>query len=175
MDDIGARKLLAVLDSDPARASEKFANLRLNLLRYFEWNHAASPEDLAQEVLCRALARVNQGQSVFAANPKSYFFGIARNVLFEHWKRVPDPLPISAASGPCLASSGGLAEMERELLLSECLDQLPPDDRELIVRYYGEGSDEVLAGLSISSNALRIRIHRIKTRMEQWARANDSF
>ena len=169
MADAAIDRLLSVLDPDPVCASEKYAALRLKLLKYFEWNRAAWPEDLAHEVICRALARIHEGQPVYASNPQSYFFGVARNVLMEHWKRMPDPLPLSEAPETRMVSIEGAEQTERRLLLSECLQQLPPDDRDLIVRYYSEGSDCVRQHMGISSNALRIRIHRIKARLEQWA------
>ena len=62
--------------------------------------------------------------------------------------------------------------------LEKCLDELPNDDRELILEYYrSEGREKIerrseLAGrLGLSKNALILRASRIRTRLEGCVRS----
>jgi RNA polymerase sigma factor (sigma-70 family) len=125
-------------------------------------------------VICRALGRISEGQEVYAADPQSYFFGIARNVLREEWKR-SSAEPLSLPEDPELerSSTEDLKRLERRMLLAECLRQLPAEERQLILEYFAEGPDRLVRQMGISANALRIRIHRIKSKLEQAHRHSD--
>ena len=78
-------QLLAILDPDPGRAEERYVELHQKLVRYFEWNRAAEPEDMAQEALKRGFTRLQQGQKITIDDAAGYFFGIARNLVREGW------------------------------------------------------------------------------------------
>jgi DNA-directed RNA polymerase specialized sigma24 family protein len=66
---------------------------------------------------------------------------------------------------------------ERMEALQECLDRLPPSSRDLILDYHeGERRGRIdnrraiAERLDIPLNALRIRVHRIRTRLERCVR-----
>jgi hypothetical protein len=69
--------LLAIFHTNPSRATERYAELYRNLVRYFEWNRKPDAEDLAQETLKRGFSRLQQGQKITTKDPAGYFFGIA--------------------------------------------------------------------------------------------------
>lgn len=164
----GTERFLAVLDQDPVRAEQKCALLRERLVFYFRKNHVSSPEDLAQEVFLRARRRIGEGQTVYAEHPESYFFGIARNLLREEWKRatrqeeeLPEELP---------APFAGSENMERRMLLEDCLRNLESDNRALLKTYIHEGPERTGLAYGISANAASIRFHRLVARLRVQAR-----
>ena len=160
-------RFLAVLDPDPVRAEQKCALLREKLVFYFRKNRVSSPDDLAQEVFLRARNRIGEGQTIYAEHPESYFFGIARNLLREEWKRasrqeeeLPEelPAPISDAES-----------MERRMLLEDCLRNLEADNRSLLKTYIHEGPERTGLVYGISANAASIRFHRLVARLREHA------
>ena len=126
----------SITDPDLVRAEASSEDLRGQLRRFFEWHRSQDPEDLVQEVLYRALKRLSEGAQVYAADPRSYFFGIARNLLKEGWK---SPRRREEMLDPCewdrRASSARDAEqVEANLAIGECLERLSQPDSQLIGR-----------------------------------------
>jgi DNA-directed RNA polymerase specialized sigma24 family protein len=181
--------LLSSLDADRERAAERYEALRRALTTYFEFRDVPSPEELADETINRVARRLSEGREIYAGNPNSYFYGVARNVWREHLaapgKAVSsvDDLPPGrvAADDPfeSRARAAERAEYERRLeCLEGCLGGLKPDERGLITDYYqGErdvkiGNRKALADrLGLPTNALRIRACRLRARLEDCVRA----
>jgi len=46
-------RLLRRLDADPNRAAERYQELRRLLIKFFFWNRASHPKDLADETIAR--------------------------------------------------------------------------------------------------------------------------
>lgn len=181
-------KLLASLDTDRERAAEKYEDLRRTLVTYFEFRDAPVPEDLADETLNRAARRLCEGQEVYASNPASYFYGVARNVWREHLagpgKNVLSfeelPAGRAGAEDPFETSARDQERAEREkrlTCLEQCLHTMAPDARELITSYYQGERDVKIRGrkalaerLGLPPNALRIRACRIRAKIEECVR-----
>jgi len=165
------RAAFKIFGGEPKQAEEQFRVLRQKLLCFFEWNRCSSPEDLAHETICRALRRIAEGAEIYADNPQSYFFGVARNLLLEEWKRsASDPLPMPEnfeVEVPA-EDTGGLSPLERKMLLGEGLRRLPPEESYLILRYFSDGPEPLCTQLNMSHNAMRIRVHRIRKKLEQY-------
>jgi RNA polymerase sigma factor (sigma-70 family) len=160
------QEFLLLFDPDPARAEEKLAALFGRLVKFFEWRNCVSPEDLAQETLARGLAKVSEGAEIYSADPVSYFFGIAKNIVRE------DRRPRRYESSVCLDDLPGVASPEfnrvdAEIQLNQCLSRLPESDRELLVRFHTEDHQSVCAHLRLTANALRVRVHRARKKLEK--------
>jgi DNA-directed RNA polymerase specialized sigma24 family protein len=173
-------QLLKYLHPDRTEAGDRYESIRERLIKYFECRECLYGEDLADETIDRVARKIAEGTEVWASNPISYFYGVARNVSREHWNS-PER---RALSTDCLSESmqacsdlKRIKEIEaqdqltplRVTALKECLDRLKAESREVIIEYYnGEKTDRkrqrrVLANeLGIPPNALRIRIHRIR-------------
>jgi len=52
--------------------------------------------------------------------------------------------------------------------LNECLLHLAPAEREIIVGYFLDDPEAVGKRLGITLNALRIRVHRIRKKLEMY-------
>lgn len=168
-------RLLETLDRDPDVAAQRYKRVRRRLERLFEWRGARFPEDLADETLTRVARKLDQGVVIEADDPYPYFCGVAHRLFKEilreerQERRFRDP-----ASWPRPPAAGDEPDDERMSVLQECLARLRPDARELLLEYNeGEGrlrieSRQAMASrLGIPMNALRIRIHRIRMRLER--------
>lgn len=163
-------ELLVILDPDHERAEEKYVELYYKLARYFEWNRQPDPEDLAQEALKRGFVRLQQGQKITVDDPAGYFFGIARNLLRER----ASSRNVEEFEEQHLAQTHrffyGLDTHEQRVFLRECLEGLPDDDLNLLLAYV-EGKIEAWgANAGIPPGAARMRVHRIRRRLEMLVR-----
>lgn len=173
-------RLLEILHPDPDRAALRYKRVRRRLERLFEWRGARFPEDLADETLTRVARKLDQGLEIHADDPYPYFCGVAHRLFKEllreerQERRFRDP-----ASWPAPTEVGGedTADDERATSLQECLDRLTPEMRDLILEYYeGDGRERIqnrqamATRMGVPMNALRIRAHRIRMRIERCVR-----
>src|SRR6516165_9977310 len=77
--------LLEWLDSDRARAGERYEIIRRKLVKFFEWRGAAEAADLADRTIDRVSLKLEEGGVRREENPSAYFYGVARNILKESW------------------------------------------------------------------------------------------
>ena len=169
--------LLAQLHPDRERAGELYEGIRRRLIRLFEWRGCAFPEDLADDTFNRVARKLAEGVEFHSPDPYSYFCGVAhlrfkevsrsaareRRALDAHGDLLlPTPLPVVPDE-----ETG-----DRRLdCLRECLATLKPDQQALVLKYHqGEGNIRNRKALSeelgIPMNALRIRVHRLRRRLE---------
>jgi RNA polymerase sigma factor (sigma-70 family) len=166
--------LLLWLDADRERAGKKYENIRHSLIKIFSWRGCAEAEDLADETIDRVGHKVKVLAPTYTGDPALYFFGVAKKLLLEYNRRKTalQPLP---AKLPDLAepqAEPDASEQMRECLRN-CLQRLSPQNRDLILSYYQQtkrakiDSRKGLAQkLTIAANALRVRVHRIRTSMQ---------
>ncbi|MGE0446741.1 MAG: hypothetical protein AB7P99_16060 [Vicinamibacterales bacterium] len=163
-------RFLAALDPDPTVAAERYEQIRLKLLRFFEWRGADFPEAQVDETLTRVIRKLDEGEPLRDAG--TYCYGVARLVLLER-RRLREREREAAAGFHALAGTDLDAEVEHRLAcLRPCLAMLSTSDRHLIAEYYRhERPDQIAARrrlgatLGIGLNALRIRAHRLRERL----------
>ena len=175
------RKLLDFLDSDPERAADAYETIRRKLTRLFEWRGCYNPDDLVDETINRVARKVDQGEKILTQEPYHYFCGVARFVFHEVIRRQQrERSAVEQERWSLATQAGSEVDFEAELRM-KCLQQglqsLPQEHGELILRYYqGEKSKkianrrELAAELGIQLNALRIRAHRIRQKLESRVR-----
>lgn len=177
--------LLGALAADRDTAASRYEAIRARLLKFFECRGCPIPEDLADDTINRVARRLYEGRQIWTSEPASYFYGVARNVLREYWASPErgferlDALPPLAhpqtdGRRHLEAESERLYAERRLDWLIACLDQLPAESRELILDYYrGDRGERIrhrqqlAERLGIPPNALRIRAHRIRERLER--------
>lgn len=170
-------RLLAIFDRDRGRAGERYEEVRRALVKFFECKGGRFPEELADETLDRVARRLAEGETIRAEDPVVYVHGVARNVLRGDWaqRQRAGGTPVAA---PEQAAEETAARAERRMsCLDRCLSTLPPETRRLVLQYYAderrakiEGRRELAESLHIGLNALRIRMHRIRVRLESCVR-----
>jgi DNA-directed RNA polymerase specialized sigma24 family protein len=153
-------------------SGERYEQLRRRLLVYFGAQRHAGAEEAADETLDRAARRLAEGVEVTSV--ESFVLGIARNVVREGWKR-PRVVEVDWRR---MASPEAGAEEPALDCLDRCLERLAPASRSWVERFYaGEGGVKIraraalAAELGIDANALRVRMHRVRGKLEACVRA----
>jgi DNA-directed RNA polymerase specialized sigma24 family protein len=161
--------LLAQLDADRHEAGNKYEVLRRKLMKFFEWRGCSCPDDLADETMNRVARNLEAGEQIH--NFVAYCVGTARHVFLEslRTRQRERDLQDMQQSLPTLAEDPDL----RLGCLECCLRELSQEDFKLIVQYYEDNKQarikarrNLAAQLEIPLNALRIRTHRIRVRLE---------
>ena len=163
-------RLLAAFDPDREQAGERYEVLRRKLVTFFECRRTPSPEDEADETLSRLAARLESGEIVRSL--AAYAYGVARLVALE---RARSPwVPLSGAeAGATISPLADEDDDARLVCLRRCLAGLPQEQRALVISYYqGAQSGRIRHRVQLaeghgSMNALRIRVHRVRTALEQ--------
>ncbi len=158
--------LLDWLDSDREQAGIKYEQIRSSLIKIFTGRGCIDAEELADETINRVTGKIREIQNDFTGDPARYFYGVAKLVYMEYWRRkppqTPPPPPDSAR-----------AELEYRCL-ERCIERLSEEDRGLLLREYGakgrtqaERRKALADELGISLNALRIRVYRIRVGLKE--------
>ena len=174
--------LLAQLDSDRDRAGERYETIRRKLVRIFEWRGCSTPEELADETMNRVARRLAQGIELRASDPYGYFCGVAHLVHKEWLRRAAREQRGLAAGGALIPAFDDEEPSDRRLeCLRQCLAALEPDQRTLVLRYHqgatSQGETNIRNRQALASevglpmNALRIRVHRIRRKLESCVHA----
>src|SRR6266404_6772995 len=171
--------MLDWLDADRERAGCKYEAIRLRLIKIFNCRGCQDAEELADEAINRVIARIVEIADGYQGDPALYFYGVSQKVFLEYSRKTRGPLahvPIESAGVRLSTPAVILMEdIEPEYrCLEHCLDQLPSENRDLVVRYYQQERQakiddrKKLAGeLGIAVNALRLRAHRIRLTLQR--------
>ncbi len=158
---------LAWLDPNREEAGKKYEDIRRRLIKMFSSRGCFCPEDLADETINRVIVKVPDIKDCYRGDPGRYCGGVARNVLHEYARKRTVPVSRPKADPP--------EARERELeCLDRCLNEVAVAQRSIILRYYeGEKGTriQIRSGmareLGTEPNALRLRIHRIRTVLQK--------
>lgn len=167
--------LLASLHPDREQAAEMYETIRRKLIRLFEWRGCESPEDLTDETFNRVARRLSEGVEVRSSN-FGYFYGVAHLVYKEVRRRAArEQRALEGGEWPPRQPEEEPEDDRRLACLRRCLDQLPPDQKNLLLRYHqGESNirnrKDLSRELGIPINALRIRVHRVRRKLESCVR-----
>jgi DNA-directed RNA polymerase specialized sigma24 family protein len=169
--------LLRQLGPDRDLAGVRYEQLRRRLVTIFTYRGCAQPEELADETMDRVARRLMETRlAAEISDPAPFVFGVAWNVAKERLKRqrtvaLPDGWD-SADHGQSEATTPGSGI--RHDCLDRCLRCLSAEDRDVVLTYYQEEGlakirhrSDIARHLKISSNALRLRIHRITLRLRE--------
>lgn len=166
-------KLLLALGDDRDSGGEKYLEIRGNLIRFFEWRGCPFPEDHADETFNRIAKRVAEGEQL--QNPSGYAIGVARLLVLEILKsRQREQEAINELTPRTEAAADhDDGDQGRIDCLRQCLQNLPAENRQLIVEYYqGEKGDKIrnrkklMESLGIPVNTLRMRALRLRERLQ---------
>jgi DNA-directed RNA polymerase specialized sigma24 family protein len=161
--------LLRSLDPDREKAGERYEEIRRRLIRLFEYRGCESPEDLADETINR-VARQLAGELTLHSDPYAYFCGVARLLTLEKVRQ--DVRQRKVLDAQSWAAPAPEDEPDPRLdHLRHCLQQLSSAHQELLLRYHqGEqriqDRKRICKDLRIEMNALRIRVHRLRRKIE---------
>lgn len=168
----GLEALLAALDPDRDSAGRRYETIRRKLIRLFEWRGCDAPEDLADETINRVARRMAEGVELRSSDPYGYFCGVAHLVYKEVLRSsARERAALEAGDWPSAAAEEPSSD-RRLQCLRRCLGQIPQDQRRLVLVYHQEDNHiqsrrALSQELGIPMNALRIRVHRLRRRLEE--------
>jgi DNA-directed RNA polymerase specialized sigma24 family protein len=153
--------LLLRLEPDYSDPDKRYKQLRLKMVKFFAWRRCEDTDGLADETISRAVKNLSAGEEIRADNPYSYIYAIAKHVFMEYVREKSKRETIANGLPSHLQSHSPNLQDCR----TQCLQKLSSDKLSLLEQYYmGEESREKLAKmLNISLNALRLKVHRLKT------------
>jgi RNA polymerase sigma factor (sigma-70 family) len=149
-------------------AGRKYEDIRYRLIKIFTCRGCSEAEDLADDTINRVAKKLVKIKDVFEGNRAAYFYGVAHKVYLEYLRKrrtpfIPPPLSLDAEE----------TEQEYECL-EQCIGQLPPGQRELVIEYYQEDKGAKIISrkrlaekLGIGLNAMRIRACRIRAALQE--------
>ena len=163
---------LATLDRDRDKAGQKYEDIRLKLLKYFQWCGSDMPDIDADETINRVTRRIYEGEDVY--NLTGYIYGVAKLVHAESLKQRNLRRALDEGSLIELSSIGIEVDVANyQACLERCLGRLSDEDREIITEYYRYKKTEKIdcrkrlaARLGISLNTLRVKMHRQRMNLE---------
>lgn len=152
-------KLLARLEPDLTDPMARYKQLRLKMIKFFQWKRCGDAESLADETIARTAKSILEGNEIYADNPYVFILVIARNVYREYVRKEIKHRTLMS----------NLSEPETELRDSEdckvqCLLSLPPDKLRLLQEYFldEKSSKQLAEEHKTTINGLRLQIHRLK-------------
>jgi len=145
----------------------RYLDIESRLVRFFAWKGSLVPDELAFVTLSRVAKKCRELTATFTGDPLAYCYGVAKNVFLESIRPPRWGLPVPDPDPP------EVKETMQECL-DECLNELKAKDRTLILEYYrGERGVKIdtrkrlAEAMKLTTNALRIRVHRMRERLGQ--------
>lgn len=174
------RSFLKTLGAEESDAAEKYVELRERLERFFEWRDCESVEDLADIVFDRTIKKIIEGEKI--ENAEAYCFSVSKFVLLENRRESLRKVQFDenlrqTAHGIGTESNDDELKRKRFSCLDRCLTEFPVDIRSLLIRYFETDERTMISSrrtladaLGINLNSLRIRISRLKAKLEKCTR-----
>ena len=166
--------LLNWLNPDRDCAGDEYVRMHRRLAKIFEARGCLRPEECADETFNRVGRQLLEGKEIRTENPAIYIDGVARLILREQWSK-PAPEQIEEipadklAQGPDLEVSAKHEKERWHVCLESCLQQLPPESRELLLEYYSEDKirkietrNRMARQLGVATAVLRNRIFKLR-------------
>jgi DNA-directed RNA polymerase specialized sigma24 family protein len=170
--------ILMWLDRDRETAALKYEELRRSLIKILGWHSCVDAAGLADEVFNRVACKVEGLIGVYQGDPRLYFYAVANNLVKEQHKQNKVHVSIDDVDLPANESlEDDLNDEAKTRSLEcfrECLQQLSPENRALVVDYYQKEKQakidhrkQIAARLGIELNALRVKMHRMRVGLEE--------
>lgn len=125
-------------------------------------------EDAVAEDLCaEAFTRAWSGWPPRRKQALPWLYGIARNVVLEHYRGRSHTLPLESVAPEYVREPSAEDHATASADLSRALSQLSQADREILTLHAWEGlsPSDIGAALGITANSARVRLHRSRTRL----------
>jgi DNA-directed RNA polymerase specialized sigma24 family protein len=173
-------KLLAWLDADRKAAAAKYEECRRTLIDFFRNKGCKHSDECADATFDRAGEIILGGRMGERKDAVSYLLRVAHFVRLEYLRHPasfianPGELQDSQPDDAAQESEDEWLDQRRHECMQKCLQNFPPESRELIMRYYEIRTapekakqkvrmfEELAALYHKTHNALRIEVHRMR-------------
>lgn len=162
--------LLGILSHDRDEAGTLYAQIRNDLVRFFETRDCRDADILADETLFRVAAKAHTFDPNRHTRPTSFIFGFANKILLEY-SRDPHRMRITYDRWVQSELSHALVSEETDDLdnniecLRKCLAEMNEEDRALVLQYYSREKQEKIADRKRMAEALGIRMETLHMRV----------
>ena len=171
------RRLLAWLDDGVESNGERYLEMRRRLVAYFDRRNRPGADELADETFNRIASTLEKTGLIATRPPARYCYVVAKFVLLEDIRRQNRHIPLDETWNADLARGAVrtgpdevvIVREQRLDCLDRCLEELKPEQRDLIVEYYAdvrrqkiERRRALAARLGVTMNGLGIRAWRIR-------------
>lgn len=165
-------RLLRWLHPDRERAGKIYEEIRSSLVGGFRAHGCPVPDELADEAINRVAAEGPEFFAAYVGEPVRYFRRVAHYVHLEHLRRQRRTVPLPED----MDLRAPVAEdVEQEYgCLEECMGQLRPGSRELVLQYYQgekrvkiESRKRLATRLNTKLPQLRLKAHRIRLTLKE--------
>jgi len=164
-------RLLGWFSPDAEAAGRKYEEIRSGLIKFFYFRGCMDSEALADETINRVAVKIATVE--FDGNVKqiTYFYSFAANIYLED---LTERKKIAAKSKQIAEKfeNGEKADetnIQGTVCLEKCLSEHPPQERQILLKYYSFGKNEKaemrkkLAGeLGISLEYLHTKVSRLR-------------
>lgn len=154
-------RLLAWLHPNRDEAGQKYENIRKRVRKTIAARGCSAADEIFGETVLRIARKLPDLLLTYEGDPALYFYGVANYVYKEYLRHQIETEELTPAL-PAPASQNLETEYE---CLRECLDRLPPEDKQLVMRAYGEERRTLAKEFGLSDNALRLRLFRIRQKL----------
>lgn len=169
--------LLDWLSADREKAGAKYEEIRKGLIRFFRIRDCADPLALTDDTLNRVAGKLPMKATEREKIPLKYIYGFAINI-FREYERISTKNEIQLEQQLPLVNlitqESSITERTDLNCLEQCLTKFTPEDREMIIEYYGQEKNNkfefrrrMAAGKQISVSALHTKIHRLKNNLRK--------
>jgi DNA-directed RNA polymerase specialized sigma24 family protein len=164
-------RFLSWLDSDRDAAGQRYRELHRRLIKVVANRGCEHPEEAADEAIDRVILKIDSLFMIPEGKRIAYIQGVANNVVRERARARLPPRKMP----PRPESPEEREERERKhACLEHCLSILRDGERELILKYYGQGGSRHMSGrrrladeAHVSPVALRKQTQRIRERIRE--------
>lgn len=155
------------LTPDAESAGEEYERLRFRLCTFFAQRRCHFADELADETINRVILKVAEEK---IENRIAYCYGVARNVYRESLRKERTHLDIDEVT---VAAKAPPEPNFSSDCLDQCLNQLSPDNRKLLLEYFSEAKlakiqlhQRLSTSLQTTQTALRMRVMRTKQKLK---------
>jgi len=157
-------KFLRWLSDNDEMAIREYQVIRTKVVRYFTHKGCLDPDDLFDKTVDIVVGKMDTCEQY--SSPLAYCYGVAKNVWRQDLRERRSVTLDENVASPIHADAD-IHEQELKCL-EQCLDLLPPGDRDIVIRYHqGQSHDKIEARKRLADglgglNVLRIKMCRIR-------------
>ena len=175
-----AALLNALCPDDPDEAGRRYVRLHGKLAGYFRLKGTYDPVSDADDTLDRAGKKIVEGHNI--PDPQKFCIGIAKNIVFERLReRKREENAFQKFIDNNQDNSTEVLVHKITKLIKPCFEKLPEEDRDVLTSYCkippgidrAEHRRQLAESLGLSIAALRIRVTRIRDKLEDCVKGLD--
>jgi DNA-directed RNA polymerase specialized sigma24 family protein len=162
---------LAWLSPQKIGDGEAYEKARQRLIIFFASRQCREPESLADRTIDVAIRKIADIPA--EAQPIAYLLGIAKYVFLEYLKNLENEETVNDDI-PKHREYSQLEVERKHACLDRCLNELPEDDRTILLEYYSQTKRakielhrQLAKRRNLKPNALRNQIYRLNQRMSR--------